>query len=61
MPVYLTAAEVAQLLKLSRATVRRMVRDGRLPKPAKLGRAVTSPLRFDRAKIEEAVLRQTAE
>ena len=52
---YLTIAEVAQLLKLSPRTVRRLVAAGKLPPPIRLtGRIV----RFDVREINEYLARQ---
>ena len=42
-------SEVAAILAVNLATVRRMEKDGRLPKPIHLGRTI---VRFDRAEIE---------
>lgn len=39
----LTIQEIMHALQISRRTVERMVQDGRLPKPYKLGRAVRFP------------------
>jgi excisionase family DNA binding protein len=60
MPTYLTMQQVCNLLQISRATAQRMVRDGRLPKPTKLGKRMSSPVRFDPEKIRAAVEAQTA-
>jgi excisionase family DNA binding protein len=60
MPTYLTMQQVCNLLQISRATAQRMVRDGRLPKPTKLGKRMSSPVRFDAEKIRAAVEAQTA-
>jgi excisionase family DNA binding protein len=59
MPTYLTMQQVCTLLQISRATAQRMVLDGRLPKPTKLGKSMSSPVRFDPIKIREFVDRQT--
>ena len=60
MPAYLTMQQVCSLLQISRATAQRMVLDGRLPKPTKLGKRMSSPVRFDPEKIRAAVEAQTA-
>ena len=60
MPTYLTMQQVCKLLQISRATAQRMVLDGRLPKPTKLGKSMSSPVRFDVEKVRAAVEAQTA-
>jgi excisionase family DNA binding protein len=44
---YLTVAEVAQLLNVSRMTITRMIRAGTLTPPTKLGKSKTSAVRFN--------------
>jgi excisionase family DNA binding protein len=44
---YLTVAEVAQLLNVSRMTITRMVRAGTLTAPVKLGTSPSSSVRFN--------------
>ena len=61
MPSFLTMPEVCAMLKISRATAQRMVIDGRLPKPTKLGRSRTALIRFSREKVEAAIASLTAE
>jgi excisionase family DNA binding protein len=56
---FLTSKEVCALLSISRPTLERMVKDGRLPRPAKLGTSKGSPVRFDPEKIKAAVERQS--
>jgi excisionase family DNA binding protein len=44
---YLTVAEVAKLLNVSRMTITRLVRAGTLTAPVKLGKSASSSVRFD--------------
>jgi excisionase family DNA binding protein len=44
---YLTVAEVAKLLNVSRMTITRLVRAGTLTPPVKLGTSPSSSVRFD--------------
>jgi excisionase family DNA binding protein len=44
---YLTVADVAKLLNVSRMTITRMVRAGTLTPPIKLGKSTTSSVRFN--------------
>jgi excisionase family DNA binding protein len=50
-----TKRQVAETLQVHDVTVDRMVADGRLPKPIKLGTARNSPVRFDAAAVDAAV------
>lgn len=52
MERWLTPEQVAEYLKVSRATVYNLVRDGLLPKPRLLGKRLK---RFDREAIDGAV------
>jgi len=55
---YLTAAELAELLRVTTKTVRNMVADGRLPKPIHLG---TTTRRWDAAEVREWIARGKSE
>ncbi len=48
LPEWLTVAETAQFLRLSRATIDRLVREGTFPAPAKFGGATQ---RFSRSEL----------
>jgi excisionase family DNA binding protein len=43
----ITVKQLAKQLAFEQSTIFRMVKDGRLPKPVKLGSARNSPVRFD--------------
>jgi excisionase family DNA binding protein len=51
----LSITQVMEMLGVSRSTVERMVRQGRLPRPIKLGPAQGSSIRFEKAKVEAAL------
>jgi excisionase family DNA binding protein len=53
--VFYTYKQIAALLRVSLATVEQMVRDGRLPKPLKLGPSVQSPARFPKTEIDAVI------
>ena len=51
----LSITQVMEMLGVSRSTVERMVRQGRLPRPIKLGPGQGSSIRFEKAKVEAAL------
>jgi excisionase family DNA binding protein len=55
LPVYYSFNEVAKMLRVSRQTIYRMIEDGRLPAPIKLGNAQRSSVRFEKAKVDAAL------
>jgi excisionase family DNA binding protein len=62
MAAFLTVQQLANHLGLCRASVDRMVADGRLPTPIKLGASRNSPVRFNITEVEAflAALKQGA-
>jgi predicted DNA-binding transcriptional regulator AlpA len=58
LPRYLRPAEVCERLGLSRSTLWRMTRDGRLPRPIKLGPGIAA---FEEAALIAAVGRMRGE
>lgn len=57
MTTYMTARQVQELLGITRNTVHLMTKDGRLPKPLKLNPARNGSVRYDTAKVKEALAR----
>jgi excisionase family DNA binding protein len=53
--VYYSFNEVAKMLSVSRQTIYRMIEDGRLPAPIKLGNAQRSSVRFEKTKVDAAL------
>jgi excisionase family DNA binding protein len=50
-----TYQQLAEALQVSRTTIERMVRKGRLPKPIKLAPGQSSSARFDMDAVEAAL------
>jgi excisionase family DNA binding protein len=57
---YLTVAEVAKMLNVSRMTITRMVRAGTLTPPIKLGKSTTSAVRFESEQLRADLARLTS-
>ena len=53
--VYYSMNELAEMLRVSRQTIYRMIEDGRLPSPIKLGKGQGSSIRFEKAKVDAAL------
>src|ERR1700738_486869 len=51
-----TYQQLAEALQVSRTTIERMVRGGRLPKPVKLSAGQSSSARFDMDQVEVALV-----
>jgi excisionase family DNA binding protein len=60
MSAFLTVAEVAKLLNVSRMTITRMVRAGTLTAPVKLGKSPSSAVRFDPEQLRADLARLAA-
>jgi excisionase family DNA binding protein len=58
--VYLSEQQTAALLGVSRRTIRRLVRQGVLPKPVRLGTGPRARKRWTRAAIDAALRKQGA-
>lgn len=55
LPVTYTTEEVAAALKVNIKTVRDMIRDGRVPTPARLSDSPTAPYRFTEQDVEALI------
>ena len=54
-PKFVSQAEAARRMGASDETIRRMVKDGRLPTPRKIGTHQAAPVRFDEHELEAAI------
>ena len=53
--MYYSMKEMAEMLRVSRPTIYRLIERGQLPAPIKLGDAKGSSVRFEKTKVDAAL------